>query len=81
MRFPYQSDLLSRPPLTPNILTIGPTLQLRLLLAIPVLHHALLDVLPTSTVFCAHAEPKVVPVVGAAAQLSVAVNVVEMAAE
>lgn len=74
-------DLLPRPSLPPNILTIRATLYPLLLLAIPILNHPLLDILAAITILGAHAEPKIVPVVGATAQLSVPVYVVEVAAQ
>lgn len=74
-------DPLPLAPHPPHILTIRPALQLLLLLPIPLLHHALLDIPWVIAVLDTHAEPEIVPVLAARPQLAIAVDVVEVAAK
>jgi hypothetical protein len=74
-------DLLTRPSLSPDILAIRLLLESVLLLAVPLLDQARLDIGSAVAVLCAHAEPEVGPVLAARPQLAVAVDVVEVAAQ
>ena len=72
---------LLRPSSPPHILTVRLVLQHLLLLSIPLLNQALLDLGPTVAVLRPHAEPEIVPVLATTAQLPVTVQVIEVPAQ